>query len=97
MDNKVIVQAEFKAKSGQEAALKEQLLKLREPTLAETGCITYDLHEGLNDSSQFFFYEIYENMAALESHRQTDHLQQWFAVMDGYLAQPVKVQLWRVA
>jgi quinol monooxygenase YgiN len=51
------VVAKIKAKFGSEAVLRQELLQLVLPTIAENGCLNYDLHCSIEDSTLFLFYE----------------------------------------
>jgi len=48
-------------------ALKELVLAVRE----EPGCIRYDLHESIENSGRFTFYETWSDAEALELHNNT--------------------------
>lgn len=81
------------AKEGLEETVKQELLSLVEPTRAEAGCISYDLHQAIDDKSLFVFYENWRSMEDLEKHRQTPHLRAFGQKADGLLAKPVEVTL----
>ena len=54
--NQLTVVAKFKAKSGSETLLHQELLQLIAPTLAETGCLNYDLHRSIEDNTLFLSF-----------------------------------------
>jgi quinol monooxygenase YgiN len=54
--------------------VKAELLKLIEPTLKETGCIQYDLHEDNNQPNTFLFFENWETRDLWQAHLQTEHI-----------------------
>jgi quinol monooxygenase YgiN len=94
MENKKITLiALVKAKEGMEETVKRVLLSLVEPTRAETGCISYDLHQAIDDKSLFVFYENWRSMEDLEKHRQTPHLKAFRQKADSLLAKPIEVTL----
>lgn len=76
--------ASMKAAPGKEAELKAELEALIEPTSKEDGYVNYDLHQGVEDPSTFFFYENWESAAQLDAHFATPHLVR-FAGMIGDL------------
>jgi quinol monooxygenase YgiN len=76
--------ASMKAAPGKEAELKAELEALIEPTSQEDGYVNYDLHQGVEDPSTFFFYENWESAAQLDAHLATPHLVR-FAGMIGDL------------
>src|SRR5206468_8548819 len=43
----------------------------------EPGCLPFNVLQDTQDSAVYFFYEIYEDQAALEAHRATPHFAQW--------------------
>ena len=45
------VVAKIKAKPGCEAEVHRELLQLISPTLAESGCLNYDLHRSIEDDN----------------------------------------------
>jgi quinol monooxygenase YgiN len=74
----------MKAAPGKEAELKAELEALIEPTSQEDGYVNYDLHQGVEDPSTFFFYENWESGEKLDAHLATPHLVR-FAGMIGDL------------
>lgn len=63
---------------GQEEDLKNHLLSLTAPTLAEPGCIKYDLYQSQSKKNEFLRFEIWRNPADLEAHKMTPHLKSSF-------------------
>jgi quinol monooxygenase YgiN len=76
--------AYMKAAPGKEAELKAELEALIEPTSKEDGYVNYDLHQGAEDPSLFYFYENWESVAQLDAHLTAPHLTR-FAGMVGDL------------
>jgi quinol monooxygenase YgiN len=74
----------MKAAPGKEAQLRAELEALIEPTRREDGCVNYDLHQGVEDPSTYFFYENWESAAQLDAHLAAPHLIR-FAAMIGDL------------
>jgi quinol monooxygenase YgiN len=64
----------MKAAPGKEAELKAELEALVEPTSQEDGYVNYDLHQGVEDPSAFYFYENWESAEKLDAHLATPHL-----------------------
>jgi quinol monooxygenase YgiN len=54
--------------------LQEILLQMRGPSLAEPGCLKYDVHRA--DDGRIVLYEQYVDAAAIEAHHATDHYQE---------------------
>jgi quinol monooxygenase YgiN len=63
---------------GQEDELKAHLLSLTAPTLAELGCLRYDLFQSPVKRHEFMRYEVWTSAEALEAHKQTPHLRASF-------------------
>jgi quinol monooxygenase YgiN len=57
--------------------LKKELTELQRQTRLEKGCVTYDLHQSLDDESIFMFFEIWKSKADLEKHMRSAHFQKW--------------------
>jgi quinol monooxygenase YgiN len=81
----VTVIGRMAALPGRERELRAELEQLVEPTLAEDGCINYDLHQGIDDPSQFVFYENWRSPGHLEAHLSTSHIAEFAAKLDEYL------------
>jgi quinol monooxygenase YgiN len=84
----LIIIARFKAKSGMEIQVKQDLLDMIAPSRAEEGCIAYDLHQDTTDPCVFVLYEIWQSQAALDFHLETPyfkHIKEAFATT---LAEP---------
>ncbi len=74
--------AKWKAKPGAEKQLYEELSKLVPTTLAEDGCINYDLHRASDEPGTFLFYENWTSRALWEQHINAPHIQAFLAVKD---------------
>ena len=66
--------AKITAMSGKEDFVRDALRGLIAPTLAETGCITYDLHEDNDTPGVFVFYETWETRELWQDHMKAPHL-----------------------
>lgn len=95
-DNKLTVIARFKAKPGQQDALRKMLIGLIEPTRKEVGCINYDLHDSIDNPQQFVFHENWTSREALDRHLATPHLTAFLGTVDALLAEPIDLTLWRM-
>lgn len=68
------------------ALVKSELLKLVAPTLAEQGCINYDLHQDNNNPAHFFFYENWQSRELWQAHMQSQHIADYIAAVKGCVA-----------
>ena len=74
--------AELKAKPGAEEQLYEQCRKLIAPTLAEEGCINYDMHRSVEDPGTIMFYENWTTKPLREQHMESPHLNEFSAATE---------------
>lgn len=86
----------FEAKPNKSQELKLVLSNLVKPTLAEAGCLHYELHESPENPHLFMIYEIWQNKEAHTQHSSTAHIQAWRKVKDDLLATPVKSSIWQI-
>lgn len=78
----------FAAKPGHETELRETLEDLVAPTLAEAGCIAYELYLHPSDPSRVVLLEEWVDEAALATHFETPHLKEAAAILDEILIEP---------
>ncbi|WP_133135942.1 putative quinol monooxygenase [Legionella rowbothamii] len=67
--------AQFISQPGKEEELYQALLTLLEPTRAEPGCISYNLHQNVENSSIFTMTECFESKEAFDFHSTQPYLQ----------------------
>jgi quinol monooxygenase YgiN len=67
-DATVTVIASMKVKPGTEDEARAALQSAVAPTRSEPGCLAYDLHQSMNDPTEFLFYERWVNQGALDAH-----------------------------
>ena len=63
----------FLIKPGREVEAIGLFAQLTEATRKEPGCRMYLAHRSLDDPRKFFLYEQYDDRAALDAHRASDH------------------------
>ncbi|GGN94371.1 putative quinol monooxygenase [Saccharibacillus kuerlensis] len=73
----ITVTAVLKAKPGMEQQLRGELIRMIGPTRAESGCLEYVLNESIEDPRTFVFYERWESPAAVQSHLDSEHYQEY--------------------
>ena len=71
--------AYMRAAPGKRDELRAALEALIEPTSREKGYVNYDLHQGIEDPDQSFFYENWESGEDLDAHIAAPHLTQFAA------------------
>lgn len=82
----------FTAKPGHETELRETLEDMVAPTLAEAGCIAYELYLHPSDPSRVVLLEEWVDEAALAAHFETPHLKECAAILDEILIEPLHVR-----
>jgi len=81
----LVVVASVKARPGKANALRPVLQSLVAPTLAEEGCIRYEMNESA-DGQSWAFVEQWESQSLWERHMESDHLARFKAVADEMVA-----------
>lgn len=79
---KLTIVAKILAKPENKLLVKNELIKLIEPTLKETGCINYDFHLDNNNENLFLFYENWESRELWQNHMQSSHIKAFSKVTE---------------
>ena len=82
------------AKPGHEDRVREALLALVAQTRKEKGCISYDLHQSLDNATQFAIYENWSEVADLDAHAKSAHLQEFARIAGRLLERPAEISKW---
>ncbi|WP_174185803.1 putative quinol monooxygenase [Nocardia barduliensis] len=82
----------FLARPGREAELRNLLQGVIEPTLAEDGCLTYELYLHPTDPSRMVLLEEWTDEAALAAHFQTPHLKALATALEDVLVEPFQLR-----
>ena len=69
------------------AAMRDKFLKAIEADALgserdEPGCLRFNVLQDEKDENVYYFYEVYEDQAALEKHRAAPHYATWRAAAD---------------
>lgn len=76
MPNLTIV-ANITAKADKIELVKAELEKLIAPTLAEEGCLQYDLHQDNDNPAHFMFFENWPSRELWQQHMEAQHLKDY--------------------
>ncbi|MEP1488358.1 MAG: putative quinol monooxygenase [Algibacter sp.] len=87
--NKLTIVAKILVKTEKRAFVKAELLKLIPTTLAEKGCLNYDLHQDNENPNLFLFHENWENRELWQVHMNSTHLAEFLRVTDGFIEEVV--------
>jgi len=81
----ITIVANIEAKKNKIEFIKEELLKLIEPTKAEEGCIEYRLQQDDKHPEFFLFFETWENRELWQKHMDSDHIEKLIRATEGSL------------
>ena len=71
----ITVVARWQPADGQLGEVLAILAEVRPQTLAEPGCLGYEIYRGVDSPHSLLLLEHYRDEAALEAHRQSAHYQ----------------------
>jgi quinol monooxygenase YgiN len=94
MNEEIICIAQFTAKEEEKEQLKQSLIELLEPTRNEEGCISYQLHENIENSKIFTMIEKFKNKDAFDFHEQQPYLENFKNIV-GNLVDSVDVSIYK--
>ena len=81
--SKLTIVANIYAKSDKIDLVKSELEKLIAPTLAEEGCMQYDLHQDNENPAHFLFFENWESRELWQVHMDAQHIKDYLDATDG--------------
>lgn len=84
---KLTIVAHIRAEADRIEIVKAELRKLVPITLAEEGCLQYDLHQDNEDPAHFMFYENWESRELWQAHMNNRHLKEFKAATEGSIAE----------
>ncbi|MBU6207945.1 MAG: antibiotic biosynthesis monooxygenase [Alphaproteobacteria bacterium] len=61
----------------------------------EPGCLYFDVTQNRTNPASFIFYEVYQDDAALDAHRNTPHFARWREAADLYVVKGSQVNIVR--
>ncbi len=85
MPTPLTIVATIQALPGKEDIVEKALLAVIAPTLAEPGCLQYDLHRDLQKPGLFLYYENWATREEWDAHMLSDHLAAMKVATDGLL------------
>lgn len=84
----------FKVKAGQEKAFAEAFGPAIAATRKEQGVIAYCLNQEVDEPAVFVMYEAFKNVAAIESHAKSKHVEELLKKIAPMLDGEAKVKLY---
>ena len=91
------VVAIFTVKEGAEAKVEHMFRAVIDTTLAEEGCISYQLNRDTENASRFIWTEEWESRELLQKHLDAPHITTLFAEIPQYIVQSEVIALNKIA
>lgn len=90
------VVATLKVKEGSAAEFEKACQAMIKHVEAnEPGTKTYLLHRSMGDATEYLFYEVYEDQAALDAHSKSEAMMAFFGAVGGLLAGRPEIKLYQ--
>src|SRR5208283_5537156 len=86
----VHVFVKFEPLPGKEMGVREELLRIIEPTRAEIGCLAIYVFQSLREPSVFAIHSKWMDEAAFELHAQLPHTVRFLGAVEALLTHPVE-------
>ena len=86
MNSMITLLARFEMLKGKEIQALEAFKKMAAAIKAnEPGCLMYAITRGQVNAQEVYVYEIYQDQAAVDAHRKTDHMVDFRKAVDEFL------------
>lgn len=85
--------ARLKVKSGKVEELKKAALAIVSDSRAEAGCISYNVHQAIDDETVFIWRECWRSKADLDEHFEKDYVKTFFQTVDAVADEPPQITL----
>ena len=93
--NKITVVAQLRASTNKVDEVKRELKNLTNLTRRESGCISYELHQSIDNDIVFLTYEIWADKSDLDKHFESPHFKDGAHKLEQILAEPAQVRLYK--
>lgn len=80
--------ARLKVRDGSEEAVISAAMAIVGPSREEEGCVSYDVHQSIEDPTVFCWYETWTDKASLDAHFGYDYVKEFFEVVTAHAAEP---------
>ncbi|MEM7738109.1 MAG: putative quinol monooxygenase [Deinococcota bacterium] len=87
--SKLTIVANIHAHPDKLELVKAELKKLIPTTLAEEGCLQYDLHQDNDTPTHFMFYENWESRELWQAHMNAPHLAAYARATEGAVTEVI--------
>jgi quinol monooxygenase YgiN len=75
-----------------DAAFQAELKKLLNATLAEEGCLSYEIYECAEDRGKYIVIDQWESEQALSQHQHTPHYKYFMHIAPALLTGPIEIK-----
>lgn len=89
----ITVIAHYRTSADEADQVRDLLARHSAASEAESGCRRFSAHQDADDPTRFALYEVYDDMAAFDAHRQSPHFK---ANIENTLAPLLLERTWRV-
>jgi quinol monooxygenase YgiN len=93
MSENLYLTAKLKVKSEKVEELKQAALAIVADSRAESGCISYNVHQSIEDETVFIWRECWKSKQDLDEHFLKDYVVKFFAKVDEFAADPPQINL----
>lgn len=90
----ILVTAKITSKSGDRNNIISKSKDLIESSRLESGCISYDLYESIEDVDVLMMLEQWENREALETHLKTEHFKAFGVAIEDFLDEEMGITIY---
>ncbi len=90
-DEKIVLIARLKVKADKVEEAKAAALAIVADSRGEAGNINYDIHQSIEDETQFFWHETWANKSALDEHFETPFFKEFFGIVEQIAADPPQI------
>lgn len=77
-------------KTGREEDFIEATRKNHQGSIAEPGCLRFDVLRCIDDPKRFCLYEVFRDKAAGKAHKETEHYREWRETVAAWMQRPRK-------
>lgn len=95
-DEKIVLVARLKVKPEAVEEAKKMALELVDDSRAEEGCLNYDVHQAIDDSTVFVWHETWRDRAAFNEHLEKPYFKDFFARASELAAEDPQIILTRM-
>lgn len=96
MSTPLTIVAKIQAEPGCEEEVQAALQAAVTPTLAEDGCLQYDLHRDHHQPGLFLYFENWATRAQWEAHMASEHLAAMKRATEGKIVETVIWEMGRI-